>query len=109
MPATGSSTPAPTRPAPVPTVAPASIRTALLRGIDQAYLMQADLLAAILVWAGIGWLLDRALGTRPVLLVIGAIVGYAAGLYLVWLRSQRMDAAEQAASASPEVQDGGAA
>jgi ATP synthase protein I len=66
--------------------------------MDHAYMMQGDLLAAILVWSGAGWLLDRVLGTRPVLLVLGALLGYAAGLYLVWLRSQRMDAEEREAA-----------
>jgi F0F1-type ATP synthase assembly protein I len=71
--------------------------------MDQAYLMQGDLIAAILVWSGIGWFLDRALGTRPVLLVLGALIGYAAGMYLIWLRSQRMDADDRAAAAADPV------
>ncbi|MBS3942196.1 MAG: AtpZ/AtpI family protein, partial [Actinobacteria bacterium] len=44
----------------------------------------------------LGWLADRALGTTPWLFAIGALAGFAAGLYLVWLRAQRMDAREQA-------------
>jgi ATP synthase protein I len=80
---------------------------ALFRGMDQAYMMQGDLIAAILVWSGIGWLLDRALGTRPVLLVLGSLIGYAAGMYLIWLRSQRMDADERgAAAADPAAGEG---
>lgn len=98
MPSTDSSTPAPPRSAAVSLVGSREARSALFRGMDQAYLMQGDLLAAILVWAGIGWLADRALGTRPVLLVIGALIGYAAGIYLIWLRSKRMDAEEEAAA-----------
>jgi F0F1-type ATP synthase assembly protein I len=71
-------------------------------GVDQASVMGVELLAAILTWAGVGHFADRALGTGPWLLLVGALVGYAAGLYLVWLRSGRMAAAERA-SAGREV------
>lgn len=49
--------------------------------------MSAEFIAAILVWGGAGWLLDRWLGTAPVLMGIGVMLGFAAGLYLVWYRS----------------------
>jgi len=32
-----------------------------------------------LVWGGLGWLLDRWLGTEPWLLTVGSLVGIAAG------------------------------
>jgi len=105
MPLPDPSTPPSPRPAAVPAVEPGSRHAALFRGMDHAYMMQGDLIAAILVWGGAGWLLDRALGTRPVLLVLGALLGYAAGLYLVWLRSQRMDA-EELAAADPTTGEG---
>jgi F0F1-type ATP synthase assembly protein I len=41
-------------------------------------------------------LIDRWLGTPPWFLVIGALVGNVAGIYLIWLRAGRMDAAEDA-------------
>ena len=69
-------------------------RRAALRGLDQASVMGVELISATLTWAGVGWLVDRWLGTDPWFLVIGALVGNAAGIYLVWLRGQRMDAAE---------------
>ena len=56
--------------------------------------MGVELMAAILTWAGLGWLADRWLGTGPWLLVVGALVGNAAGIYLIWLRSGRMEARE---------------
>lgn len=64
--------------------------------------MGVELLAATLTWAALGWLLDRWLGTAPWFLAIGALVGNAAGIYLIWLRSGRMDAAAAAADADPE-------
>jgi Putative F0F1-ATPase subunit Ca2+/Mg2+ transporter len=48
----------------------------------------AEFLAAILTWAGIGWLLDRWLGTDPWLLIGGAILGNSLGIYLLWIRSK---------------------
>lgn len=48
----------------------------------------AEFLAAILTWAGIGWLLDRWLGTDPWLLIGGAVLGNSLGIYLLWIRSK---------------------
>lgn len=73
-------------------------RRGLWTGIDQASVMGVELIAAILTWAAVGHLADRALGTGPWLLLAGALVGNAAGLYLVWLRSGRMAEAERAAA-----------
>jgi F0F1-type ATP synthase assembly protein I len=75
-------------------------RRELWAGVDHANLMSIELLASILTWTAIGWVVDRALGTAPWFIVIGGLVGNFAGLYLVWLRSQRMDAADAAAAAS---------
>lgn len=59
--------------------------------------MMADLLAGPLAWGLIGWGLDRWLGTTPWLLAVGLVVGWAMGIYLVWLRhSREADAAAQA-------------
>jgi len=80
-------------------------RRSALRGLDDASVMGVELVSATLTWAGIGWLLDRWLGTAPWFLAVGALVGNAAGIYLVWLRSRRMDAREAAADADPP--DGG--
>jgi ATP synthase protein I len=67
--------------------------------MDHASIMSVELLAAILTWTGLGWLADRALGTAPWFIVIGGLVGNAAGLYLIWLRSGRMEGG----SGAPEV------
>ena len=49
--------------------------------------------------AGVGYLIDRWLGTDPWFLCIGALVGNAAGLYMIWLRAARMDREEAAVAA----------
>jgi ATP synthase protein I len=46
-----------------------------------AYAAAFSLFAAVVSGLGIGWLLDRWLGTRPWLLVVGLVLGAAAGFY----------------------------
>ncbi len=70
-----------------------------MSGLDNSSVMGAELMLAIVVWTGIGWLLDEWLGTGPVLMIVGALVGNFAGLYLIWLRSGRMEDAERRAAA----------
>lgn len=86
----------------------ASHRRGALRGLDQSSVMGVELITATLTWAGIGWLVDRWLGTAPWFLAIGALVGNAAGIYLVWLRGRRMDAIEQAAAQAQAQQQAAA-
>ena len=46
-----------------------------------AYGAAVSLFAAVVGGLIVGWLLDRWLGTRPWLLVVGLILGAAAGFY----------------------------
>jgi F0F1-type ATP synthase assembly protein I len=41
------------------------------------------LLAGMLVWGGIGWLVDHWVGTRGIFAGIGAVVGAGSGVYLI--------------------------
>jgi F0F1-type ATP synthase assembly protein I len=70
------------------------------RGLEHANSVGVELVSAVLVWAGLGWLLDRWIGSDPWFLAIGAIVGNAAGIYLIWLRAERMDRQEEADAAT---------
>ncbi len=38
---------------------------------------------SVILFAGLGWLLDRLLGTKPILTIVGTLVG--AGLAMVWV------------------------
>lgn len=67
-------------------------------GLDHSGVMGMELMSAILLWTGIGWLADRWLGTGPWLLVVGGLIGNSAGIYLIWLRSARMEADERRAT-----------
>jgi len=46
-----------------------------------AYAAGFALFASVAVFCGVGWLLDRWLGTDPWLLIGGIVLGSAAGLY----------------------------
>jgi ATP synthase protein I len=41
------------------------------------------LLAGMLVWGGIGWLVDHWVGTKGIFAGIGAVVGVGSGIYLI--------------------------
>lgn len=65
-------------------------RREMWRGLDHSFVMGLELMSAILVYGGLGYLADHWLGTGPWLFAIGALLGNAAGLYLIWVRSGRM-------------------
>lgn len=46
-----------------------------------AYAAAISLFASVLTLLGLGWLLDRWLGTSPWLLVLGIVLGSGFGLY----------------------------
>ena len=46
-----------------------------------AYAAGLTLFATVVAFIGIGWLLDRWLNTKPWFLVVGLVLGSAAGLY----------------------------
>ncbi|HEX2372399.1 MAG TPA: AtpZ/AtpI family protein [Actinomycetota bacterium] len=52
------------------------------RGADIVWSIIGTLIAGVLAWGGIGWLLDRWLGTR-FLVAVGVIVGMAGAMYLI--------------------------
>jgi ATP synthase protein I len=55
-------------------------------GMSTGVTISAYLLSALIVWGGIGWLIDHLAGTGKVFTAIGMIVGAAAGTYLIYLR-----------------------
>ena len=52
------------------------------RGADVVWSIIGTLVAGVLAWGGIGWLLDRWLGTSY-LVAVGIIVGMAGAFYLI--------------------------
>jgi ATP synthase protein I len=49
----------------------------------------STLLAGMLVWGAIGYLIDRLVGTVHIFTGIGFVVGAAGGIYIVYLRYGR--------------------
>ena len=68
---------------------------------DDGWLGAIELVTATFTWGGIGWLVDHFwLHTYPVFMSIGFVVGFFAGMYLLWLKSSRPgDAPESAGGA----------
>ena len=60
-------------------------------GYGAAWAVTGTLLAGILVWGGIGYLLDRLADTGRLFMAIGMIVGVAGGIYIVYIRYGRND------------------
>ena len=52
------------------------------RGGDVVWSILGTLVAGVLAWGGIGWLLDRWLGTRY-LVAVGIVIGMAGAFYLI--------------------------
>ena len=52
------------------------------RGADVVWSVIGTLIAGVLAWGGIGWLLDRWLGTE-FLVAVGILVGAAGAFYLI--------------------------
>lgn len=68
--------------------APHKVPDALSGGIDPAALkasrMGLELAVAILAGVGLGYLGDRALGTLPLLTILGSLLGFGAGVMNAW-------------------------
>jgi F0F1-type ATP synthase assembly protein I len=65
-------------------------RRGFWRDLDSASVMTAELLTAVFVWGGAGWLVDTyVLGSEPWGMVTGFVLGFAAGTYLLYLRLER--------------------
>ncbi len=62
-------------------------------GVGAALRISIDLVVAIAVGTGIGWVLDGWLNTRPWLMLVFFVLGAAAGFRNVFRTAQKLDAA----------------
>lgn len=53
------------------------------RGAEVAWGIISYLVAGMIAWGGIGWLLDWWLGTGRVFVAVGILVGFAGAFYLI--------------------------
>jgi F0F1-type ATP synthase assembly protein I len=58
-------------------------------GMGIGWTIASTLLGGILVWGGIGYLVDRLIGTESVFTAIGFVLGAIGGIYVVYLRYGR--------------------
>jgi ATP synthase protein I len=58
-------------------------------GIGVGWSITATMAAGMLVWGGVGYLVDGVVGTQHVLMAIGVVLGALAGVYIVYLRYGR--------------------
>lgn len=69
-----------------------------------AFKFAAELVVGVVVGGGLGWLLDRQLGTAPWLMIVLVILGFAAGLLNVVRAAQEAQAKnEPLQKAAPSV------
>jgi ATP synthase protein I len=72
-------------------------------GMAAGFRIAVELLAAIVVGAGIGWGLDQWLGTRPWLLILFFILGAVAGMLSVYRTGIELDRAAKAKRAAEQA------
>ena len=60
-------------------------RASLNKGYGQSMNRGFELALSIVVMVGIGWLLDRAVGTAPIFTVIFAIFGFVGATLKMWI------------------------
>lgn len=60
-------------------------------GMSTGIQISAYLLSALLVWGGVGYLIDWLAGTGKAFTAVGMIVGAVAGVYLIYLKYGRED------------------
>jgi F0F1-type ATP synthase assembly protein I len=65
------------RPSPSPSAA---------RGLSTAWAITTTMVAGIVVWGGIGLLVDSLVWSKYVFTAVGVVVGAAASIYIVYLR-----------------------
>jgi F0F1-type ATP synthase assembly protein I len=58
-------------------------------GVGAAWSVIGTLASGILVWGGVGFLVDRWLGIEWLFLPIGMVVGVSASIYVVYLKYGR--------------------
>jgi ATP synthase protein I len=56
------------------------------RGMGEAWNALGTIIGGIAIWGGVGYGIDRLVGTKPVFFVIGALVGNFASIYLLYVK-----------------------
>jgi len=64
----------------------------------------AQFVSAVVLGGGVGWAIDRWLGTRPFIMLVLMVLGFGAAIWNVWRSmSQAVDVATEAALAAEQA------
>jgi len=73
--------------------------------LGKAMRISTELLGGVLVGAGLGWMLDKALGTWPAFFIIFFLLGSAAGMINIVRAASSMKTGPMNPAAGPSVRD----
>jgi F0F1-type ATP synthase assembly protein I len=76
---------------PRPMPSPPTGRPGGWKGLGTGWAITTTMLAGILVWGGVGFLVDRLVWSSLAFTAMGIVVGAGAGTYIVYLRYGRGD------------------
>lgn len=65
-----------------------SVSRGAWRDMDQAWVMAAEMLSGLFIFGGLGWFVGTRFGGHPFLFIAGSLLGFFAGFYVLYLRSQ---------------------
>jgi len=60
-------------------------------GLGIGWAIVSTLIAGMLAWGLVGWVIDKLVGTDHVFLAIGIVLGGAGGVYIVYLKYGKGD------------------
>ena len=76
-----------------------------MSGMNRGFRLASEFVAAILVGAGLGYIIDMFLPTRPWATVVLLLLGFAAGVLNVVRATREMNAETAVASDTPALRD----
>jgi len=80
-------------------------RQADMSGMSRGFRLASEFVAAVIVGAGLGWLIDSFLPTRPWATVVLLLLGFAAGVLNVVRTTREMNAATAVPKDTPALSD----
>ena len=85
--------------------ATAGSQTANGSALNAAMRISTELVGGIIVGCGLGWLIDRVMGTWPAFFIVCFLLGSAAGIYNVVRAGTAMKSGPSNPNAGPSVRD----
>jgi ATP synthase protein I len=76
-----------------------------MSGLSRGFRLASEFAAAIIVGAGLGYLIDMVLPTRPWAMVVMLLLGFAAGVLNVVRATREMNAATAVPADTPALRD----